>query len=410
MIADLIGYIAIGLIFIVTFLMALRWSDISSILFIAFGIRFTFLLVGHYIYALPDSGADAKSFENFAWFLAQDGFINVLNNYKGPDSFFISWLVALPYSLFGRSLLMAKSISLFFGMGCIFLGYVVSKKIWDTRTAKKVCLIIALFPSLVLYSVSFLREIYVCFFLLVALYGIVSWTKNNNFKSVILTMIGFIGATFFHGAMIIGAIVFIMIVGIISLIKLFKSLNKGRVNPKTLFVFLLILIITAFYLLNKIVVPKLGNIENMLNIENLLKNTKNFTTGDASYPEWTISKSPIELFYKGPIRTIYFIFSPFPWDIKKIYHLVGFFDSILYMYLVFLILKNRKVIWKDPALRIILIILLCYIFVFGVAIGNFGTGIRHRSKFVIMFILLAAPLIPKFILFKRNKQETNQIR
>ena len=76
------------------------------------------------------------------------------------------------------------------------------------------------------------------------------------------------------------------------------------------------------------------------------------------------------------------------------------FDALLYMYLTFLILKNLKVIWKDPALRIILILLLSYIFVFGIGVGNFGTGIRHRSKFAVLFILLAAPFLKKFIFFK----------
>ena len=37
------------------------------------------------------------------------------------------------------------------------------------------------------------------------------------------------------------------------------------------------------------------------------------------------------------------------------------------------------------------------------SVGNFGTGLRHRTKFSIMFILLAAPLLPKFIFFKKVK-------
>ena len=58
------------------------------------------------------------------------------------------------------------------------------------------------------------------------------------------------------------------------------------------------------------------------------------------------------------------------------------------MYLVFLVIRNRKVIWKDPALKLILIILLSYILIFAVGVGNFGTGIRHRSKFVLMLLIL----------------------
>lgn len=399
--ADLIGCISISLIFVITFFIASRWRGISNILFAAFTLRLLLLLVNHYILPLPDSDADAKSFENFAWFLAQDGFKNVLKNYTGPNSYFISWLIAIPYSLFGRSLLMAKSLSLLFGMGCVFLGYSLSKKIWDIRIANKVGWIIALFPSLNLYSVLILREVYVSFFLLVAFYGIINWTKNNNFKSFIVSIIGFIGATFFHGAIFIGIIVFFIIIFLISSIKLLKSLKKRRLKIINLFYFLITITVLALYLSNQITISKLGNFEKILKIENLLQSIENYNVGDASYPEWTIPKSPIELFYKGPIRIIYFLFAPFPWDIKNIYHLIGFFDGLLYMCLAILIFINIKATWKNPALKIILLILLTYFFVFGLTVGNFGTGIRHKSKFVIPLILLAGPLLPKFLLLKK---------
>ena len=83
--------------------------------------------------------------------------------------------------------------------------------------------------------------------------------------------------------------------------------------------------------------------------------------------------------------------------------MIGLFDGTLYMFLAYLIFRNRKAIWSDPALRMIFLILLAYIIVYGIATGNFGTGLRHRTKFSIMFILLAAPLLPKFIFFKKEK-------
>ena len=64
---------------------------------------------------------------------------------SGSFKFFYSWMIAIPYSLFGRSVLMVQSISLLFGIGCIILGWEV-KKIWDKKTAKKIAWTIALFP------------------------------------------------------------------------------------------------------------------------------------------------------------------------------------------------------------------------------------------------------------------------
>ena len=87
------------------------------------------------MYSLPDSTGDALTFESLSSKLAIDGFFNLLNIYEGPSTQFISWLIAIPYSLFGRSMLMAQSISLFFGICCIVLAWNLANKVWDKQTA-----------------------------------------------------------------------------------------------------------------------------------------------------------------------------------------------------------------------------------------------------------------------------------
>ena len=165
--SDLLGFISIALVFMLTFFAGSLRPNISKILFVALIIRVLVMLIGHYLVTLPDSTADAMSFEREAWSIAQGGFFNVIDNYIGPDPKFISWLIAIPYSLFGRSILMAQSMSLFFGIGCVFLGWEVAKIIWGKQTANKVGWVIALFPSLILYSVLVMRETYIVFFLIV---------------------------------------------------------------------------------------------------------------------------------------------------------------------------------------------------------------------------------------------------
>ena len=394
--ADLLGFTGILLVCLLTFIVSLRHPDISKILYIALALRITVLLLGHYVITLPDSTDDAWVFENQAWIWSQNDFFSLLYKYTGPSPNFISWLIAIPYYLFGRSLLMAQSISLLFGIGSVFLCWLIAKKLWNNYVANKVGWITALFPSLILYSVLFLREVYIVFFILLALYGVVSWVKDNNLKSFILAMIGFIGATFFHGAMMIGAITFISIVGMSSLKETFKLIIKGKINLKISLFLISFMILFALYLTNNIKVAYLGDFKSMTNIKNLSYKTKLNTHGDASWPKWTIISSVNELFYKIPVRVTYFVFGPFPWDVKKFRHVIGLFDAFLYMYLVYLIVSNIRFILKDPALRIILIILLSFIVVFAVGVGNFGTGIRHRSKFTALFILLAAQGLHKF--------------
>ena len=419
---DLLGFTSIAIVSLITLLLALRWPAVSRILFIALAVRISVILLGHYFVTLPDSDGDSKSFEGNAWWqslypdfnfnlpvseqdlVPHSNFLSLFNYFEGPSAQFISFFLSIPYYFFGRSILMGQSISLLLGIFSVFLGWKIATIIWDNQIAKRAGWFMALFPSLILYSSLIMKEAYICFFLLVALYGIVGWVKTDNLKSVIIALTGFTGAIFFHGSLIVGAIIFVLIFGFHNFKNIFISLTKLRFNYK-IFTFLLVFVVlSGLYVSNKIRVPYLGSFEASTDIARLLHKTSINTRGETSWPEWLKINSPIEIIYKLPVRAIYFVFSPFPWDVKKNRHIVGMIDAFLYLFLSYLIFSNREAIWKDRTSRIILIILLSYIFVYAVGVGNSGTAIRHRSKFVIMFILLAAPMIKKFIFFKKTNK------
>ena len=386
-----------------TYFIASRWPEISKIIFTALIVRILVMLSGYYFFNLPDTQADAIGFEWGAWNFAQVGFFNLFNKFPGVNSFFYSWLMAFPYSLFGRSILIIQSIGILFGVGSVFLGWLLAKKIWDDHSAIKVGWALALFPSLILYSVVPLREVYCSFFLLVATFGIVNWTETKSLNFAILTIGGFVAAGFFHGPLFLGAIIFSIIVFISVFKESIKSLITFRINLKNLTVISLIFLFLSAYFSNKIYVPYIGKFETSMDLSYLMNNILGRLRGDASYPEWLVVNNNIEFFYKGFFRVFYFLFSPFPWDIKTLSHLIGMFDSFLYLTLFYFIFRNRKAIWENPALRIILLIFAAYSFTYAIGVSNFGAGIRHRSKFAIELILLAGPFIPKFIFSKKNK-------
>ena len=119
---DLLGIVSIFFLFLITLSVALLWPGISRILFVALILRILLLFFGNYIIPLPGSTSDAVQFENKAWEIAQGGFFSLLSNFKFDPFIVFSWFHAIPYSIFGRSLLMGQSISLLFGLGVIFCG------------------------------------------------------------------------------------------------------------------------------------------------------------------------------------------------------------------------------------------------------------------------------------------------
>jgi hypothetical protein len=392
---DLLGIISILLVSLIYVIIALRLPVISKIIIAALFVRIIILFVGNLV-PLPDTGSDSRSFELVAWDMAQDGFSNLYLNYPGIDSKFYSFLIAIPYSLFGRSILMAKSMSLFFGMGSVILSWLVAKKLFNNNIiALKVGWVVALFPSLILYSVITMREAYVSFFFLIAILGVISWFRDEDFRSIILAISGFVLSSFFHGGMLLGVIFFFTVILFFSFKKFLNLFKQLKINKKNLIIIIISLLIMTFYFTNKFAIPKIGTFESAIELKFVIN--KVFHKGDSSYPDFLKINSATEFLYKSPIRALYFLFSPFPWDINKISHMIGLIDSFIYIALTYLIFCNRKLVLKDPAFFSIFLILAGYFFVFGVGVDSFGTSIRHRSKFVIAMILLAAPFIPNII-------------
>ena len=402
------GLFSLLIVFTIGLILGFRWRMFLHIFLIAFFVRVIFIFYNSYVGDLFDSTADARTYENYAWVWAQDGFLNILLSYDGPSAHFITWPVALLYSIFGRSLIMAESLSLLFGILAVFLGWYISRKIWGEKIAMKVGWLAALYPPLVLYSCLVMRETYIYFFMLLAFFGTYNWSKHGGKKHFFIAILSFYVATHFHGGMFVGLIVFLGFVAFRTFKNSFYSFKRGKIHLNSFFIIILLMLSASYFFSSKVHVPKLGTIDDILDFSRVTYMTSHTTRGDASYPEWLEVKSVTELIYKGPLRSIYFLISPLPWDIKKTIHVLGFFDGLMYTFILFLIFINRKKIMKDPGLRNISIILIFFIFVFAIGVGNFGTGIRHRAKFFIAFLLLVAPLIPNFFFYRKNNNKYNK--
>lgn len=167
------------------------------------------------------------------------------------------------------------------------------------------------------------------------------------------------------------------------------------------------------YFLGYYSIPKLGNFKNFGMIKKEEdKNLSNFEERiiwkinkatiqchfaecKASFPMWTVPKDKEEIIYLTPIRMFYFLYAPFPWDIKSPKHLIGLFDTFFYIYLSICAFRNKKILFENPQTRFLIFILILYVFVYSFGVGNFGASIRHRLKFIVILIAIAAPKIQR---------------
>ena len=144
--------IAIWLFFVIN-----KNNSIFNFLLVAFLLRSSCLLLDQYFITLPDSTADAIKYEFKAFSYSKDYGLKIIFNLFQNDSFFISRIISIFYTLLDRSPMMVKAFSVWMGVGSVYLIYRLAFELWGQQVAIKAGWVAALFPSLILYSAIILK-------------------------------------------------------------------------------------------------------------------------------------------------------------------------------------------------------------------------------------------------------------
>jgi hypothetical protein len=212
--------------------------------------------------------------------------------------------------------------------------------------------------------------------------------------------------TLFHAGVAVAGLVFLVYVVFNSIKKQLIILNRFKINIFS-YLFLVILFIPIIlFITNNLGFPYLGTFSNLTNLDNLKFVSNVGITDSAAYPSWLFVNNNYELFLKIIFKIFYFLYSPFFWDINQFNQILGLFDGILYLGLTIYVLCNLRSIWENPITRFFLLLLIIYIIIHALGVGNFGTAIRHRSQFVVFMIILAAPKLHRFIFSTKKKLYT----
>jgi hypothetical protein len=148
-------------------------------------------------------------------------------------------------------------------------------------------------------------------------------------------------------------------------------------------------------------IPYLGKFDDIFTFSRILFQTKVTNFGGSVYPDWLSPKSPLDFFLLIIPRLGYLLFSPFIWDLRAINHLLGFVDGLLYLFIFYWIAKGILFEKHKQIITRILIILIPLLVVYSWGVGNFGTALRHRVKFIPVFIAISTIYVPKITLTKK---------
>jgi hypothetical protein len=371
----------------------LRARELGWVLLWALVLRLGAVGVHAYIAALPDSAADALTFQHRAEEWAQFGFLRAVHEFPGASSYLYSWLLAIVYSIDGPSPFAAQMVNVICGVFIVYLTYCLGSELWGPAVARRGAWIVALFPAMVLYSAITMREAIIVTLFMAGLLFCVRWRKCGSSTELIKAVGCFVVAGGFHGAMFLAIGAFLAAI-LLEGINLRHGLSRDLLGR--LFAIILWIAAVAGLVILEIELPKIGTLTEAVSEESLTARTERATRGGARYPDWLLPKDGVSAVSLLPPRIVYLLCAPFPWDIRSSNQLIGLADGAVYAVLLFLIWTQRKHIVASKEAMMVLLLTLLMVSVFALGVSNFGTGLRHRAKFLAVFAVLAAPALPRF--------------
>ncbi|WP_196259676.1 ArnT family glycosyltransferase [Pelagibacterium limicola] len=388
--ADVLGAGALLLNLLMVSALVARRQRFTLILLTALTLRTSAALIHYYVLPLPGGLADAVGFERTAWEFSQDIW-GTITDFRYSTSYIYSLFLAIPYAFTDRSPLMLQAFSVLVGTLNVYLVWKLASELWGREYASRPAWIVAIFPIPVMYAALTMREAYITFFVLLALLFVARWVNSGKLRHLAGSVVAFGMGAAFHGGIIVGLLSLVALIVLSAGTGLAAGLVKGRVPLRSFAIVMAAVIGLLLLFLVDPSIPKLGRPTQLLGPERYLQVLGVRARGDASYPVWLVASNGLELVYLVPLRVAYFLFSPFPWDVRQAAHFIGLADGLIFMALTFAVAANFDLIKRNKAALMVFLILAGLIVAFSMGTSNFGTALRHRSKFVFILVILAVP-------------------
>ncbi|TLQ39888.1 hypothetical protein FEZ33_09980 [Ruoffia tabacinasalis] len=339
-----------------------------------------FDLYGRNIFILPNSGSDSEMYYKNAELISKN--IILLGETNGG---LYSDILGVIYYFIGPNRIVGQYINVLAGLSVLFIIKKIADLIVDKKRIKQLTLILlAIFPTSIIMSSIFLREIFPTLFFSSSIYFFIKWFKEGSKMDMFFSFI-FLGfSSAFHSG-IIGSIVGYMFAFLFYERKINKF--KFSVTTITTFAFISAFLIVLINLFGDSLFIKFQNVEN---IEDIYKVATPYGRGDSAYLVGVEVNSLLDFLIYSPIKSIYFLFSPLPWNWRGFTDIITFLtDSCLYLISIVLFFKEYKQLKTNkPLIVVLFIIILGGAFVFGTGVSNAGTAMRHRQKMSPLFLIL----------------------
>lgn len=416
---DLLGVLVSFFLVSIT---AYLYPRIALILYSAYFLRISLSIINIFYFVLPDGANDARKYESTGWEMSLHGIENAISLFPGFfSSYFFQWLISVIYAFVGdRAVLIISSFSVVLSVLSVLLVWKICIELWDYRSAKITAWIVALYPTLAMYGSLTVKEPFYVFFLLCGIWFVIKIQSQNAKLCVVKSGIFFVIAGMFHPSGIIALVILLLtllfslafnrplLASTFNMPTLVSTFNRHRPSYFNLlhirnFVLILMCSMAAVYfIIVDMSISKYDfSISQTVDFDYWHKIfMTRYIESRASYPTYLVSGNVNQYLTTIPIRILYFLFAPFPWDVSSYSHLLGVVDGFFYMFVMIRLWSLRHLFHNNTQKTTLLFIVVAIILIFSLIISNFGTGMRHRAKILPLLLILTSPRLKIFSLNK----------
>lgn len=367
-----------------------------AIVVCAYLVRVVMCYIHAYVVVLPDSQFDAIRFESTAWLWASDQ--QCVDDFT-TGSLLYSWIGSCVYSVFGRAPLLLQILNAFFGTLIVLVAMRTVRMMGaHVRIQRVVGLLLAFHPTLVLYSAITMREVAIVFAFSMSIYSIVKWRTQRLYGHGFFAVTWMIVSQLFHTGMLTGTVLVSALflyfsakdhwhnVWSIRVTRRDAKLRFASMSFVALFIIAGTVMVSGGYGLEKIqrlatqgVLQALGGWQEQV------------ARGRAGYLIGLQVDSFLSLGLQIPLRVVYFVSAPFPWDVARLRDVWGFVDGLAMLVLfVGIVRMLRGKSTNRTEFRTVGLLVVLMMLGFAMVTSNYGTAFRHRGKFVPALIVLYA--------------------
>lgn len=354
------------------------------ILFICFLLRLFLLYLDYYGKELINvfhSGGDSERF--YTWGIEISKNFSMMNeiSYTRYTDF-----LGILYWIIGDQRLFSQFINVILGMWSVFVFYKILD-LFNFDPFKKLFFLAfyGLYPQNIIFSSILLREALIQFFFVYSIFFFLKWLRTKNRVNIFITVFfGFL-SSLFHSGMIISLLVY-------GYMFLFLDLTTYRYKYsfKRLILFFLCCGISFTFIANdsSILSGKFSILQTAVDNLSFIDSYQSFSEaseeGGSTYLKNYEISSVFDFIALLPLKFIYFVFSPMPFDIRGSGDLAAILiDSSFYYFLIFKIVRSRNLIENNFFRLLPKIFFILFLFVslgFSAGTENSGTAMRHRAK------------------------------